>query len=88
MAKDGNSVDISGLILGFSSAALYYLGETGVEGKSAPEENLPLAEQNIDILLLLREKTKNNLTEEESKLLTQVISDLQEKFVESTKKKN
>lgn len=88
MAKDGSSVDISGLILGFSSAALYYLGETGVEGKAAPEANLPLAEQNIDILLLLREKTKNNLSEEESKLLTQVISDLQVKFIESSKKKS
>lgn len=88
MSKERSSVDFSGLVLGFSSAALYYLGETGVEGKSAPEVNFSLAEQNIDILLVLREKTKNNLSEDESKLLTQVISDLQVKFIGGTKKKS
>ena len=86
MTKSGNSLDFSGLVLGFSSAALYYLGETSVEGKSTPSTNLPLAQQNIDILLVLQNKTKNNLTEEESKLLSQVITDLQVKFVECSKK--
>lgn len=88
MTKERSSVDFSGLVLGFSSAALYYLGETAVEGKAAAEANLPLAEQNINILLVLREKTKNNLSGEESSLLTQVISDLQVKFIEYSKKKS
>lgn len=85
MAKDEGSVDFSGLVLGFSSAALYYMGESAIEGKSAGEANLPLAKQNIDILLLLREKTKNNLSQDESNLLAQVITDLQTKFVNQTK---
>lgn len=85
MTKEGNSVDFAGLVLGFSSAALYYMGETSIEGKAAKETNLPLARQNIDILLLLKEKTKNNLSDEEFKLLDQVIHDLQTKFVSRTK---
>ena len=53
MAHTGNAaegVDFSGLILGFSSAALYYMGLATVEGKPAPSKNLPLARQNIDII--------------------------------------
>jgi len=86
MTKEGNSVDFSGLVFGFSSAALHYLGETAIEGKSPSNANLILAQQNIDILLILRDKTINNLTTDESKLLTQVIADLQAKFIEKSKK--
>lgn len=84
-ANDESSVDFSGLVLGFSSASLYYLGESPIEGKKVGEVNLPLARQNIDILLLLKEKTKNNLSDDESKLLSQVITDLQTKYVALTK---
>jgi hypothetical protein len=87
VTKDSNSVDFSGLVLGFSSAALYYMGESTVDGKSSSAVNLPLAKQNIDILLVLSEKTKNNLSAEESRLLSQVITDLQTKFIESSNKK-
>ena len=73
-------VDFSGLILGFSSAALYYLGESGVEGKQASEINLPLAKQNIRIIEMLLEKTKGNLSTEEKSLLDQLLKDLHLKY--------
>lgn len=79
------SVDFSGLILGFSSAALYYLGEAPLGGQTAPDKNLPLARQNIDIIEMLQEKTKGNLTDEESKLVDQVLGDLRVKFTEASK---
>jgi len=85
MTNDANMVDFSGLVLGFSSAALHYLGESAIEGKPPSAANLILAQQNIDILLILRDKTQNNLTTDESKLLTQVIADLQSKFIEKSK---
>lgn len=78
------SVDFSGLILGFSSAALYYLGENSLEGRPVGSKNLPLARQNIDIILMLREKTKGNLTSEEEKLMHQLVTDLQLKMIEAT----
>ncbi len=77
------SVDFSGLVLGFSSAALYYLGEAPIEGKKPPQKNLPLARQNIDILDLLQEKTKGNLSPEEAKLISQLVHDLKVKLVEA-----
>lgn len=41
-----------------------------------------MARFNIDLLLMLQEKTKNNLTAEEQKFLENLISDLQIKFVQ------
>jgi hypothetical protein len=79
------AVDFSALIMGFSSAALYYLGEGDVAGKGGGQKNVPLAKQNIDIITLLREKTKGNLDAEEERLIAQVLLDLQVKFVEASK---
>ena len=58
----------------------------GVEGKE--EENKTLAEFNIEMLILLREKTKGNLTKEEKDILDHFIQDLQILFAKiSTKNK-
>jgi len=76
------SVDFSELILGFSSAALYYLGQD-IEGQVKAEKvNIPLARQNIDIIEMLREKTKGNLSVEEESLIQQILVDLQLKVIE------
>jgi hypothetical protein len=91
VAKDNPAsptmVDFSGLILGFSSAALYYLGENSLEGRPLGSKSLPLAKQNIDIILMLREKTKGNLSADEEKLMQQLIIDLQLKLVEASNPK-
>ena len=71
-------VDFSGLILGFCSAALAYLGY-GDEGLG---KNLILARQNIDIIEMLQQKTQGNLTLEEKTLIDEVVFDLKAKFVE------
>lgn len=83
--KSQNSVDFSGLILGFSSAALYYMGESSVGEREVVKKNLTLARQNVDIILMLREKTKGNLTEEEEHLIDQLVIDLQVKIIDSAK---
>ena len=75
------SVDFSELMLGFSSAALSYMGlEKGAV------KNLELAKQNIDVMCMLCEKTKGNLTDDEEKLVKSLVMDLKQKFVESSKK--
>ena len=45
-----------------------------------------LAEFNIELLKLLKAKTKNNLTKEETQLLDNCISDLQITFTENINK--
>jgi hypothetical protein len=49
------------------------------------EVNLPAVQQTIDMLIMLREKTKGNLKEDEKKLLEQLVYELQVKYVAKTK---
>lgn len=84
---DATEVDFSGLILGLSSAALYYLGEAPIDGKVVPTKNIPLARQNIEIIRMLKAKTKGNLTGDEQSLLDQLLADLEIKFVDAVGKK-
>jgi len=46
--------------------------------------NFPIASWHIDILGILEEKTKGNLTEEEAKLIKEAIANLKVTFVRAT----
>ncbi len=75
-------IDFYTFVLSLGSSAFVHLGdaphpETGDAG--AP--NLGLAQQTIDILAMLREKTKGNLTPEEEKFLENLLTDLRLRFV-------
>jgi hypothetical protein len=75
-------IDFYTFVLGLASSAFVHLGdaphpETGEPGK--PE--LGLARQTIEILDMLREKTKGNLTDEESAFLENLLMDLRLRFV-------
>ena len=48
----------------------------------SPEANIEGAKQMIDILGILREKTQGNLTEEEDRLLEQILAELKMRFVD------
>jgi hypothetical protein len=79
------SIDFTTFIASLSHSALMHLGEAPpLEGQHA-EKNLPLARQTIDLLGLLEEKTKGNLTGTEERLLGQVLFDLRTRFVEVSK---
>ncbi len=76
-------VNLSQLILGFSSAALHHLVEQQADQQS--KQRLSLARHNIAILDLLMDKTKGNLDKEEEKLLQEVLTDLKMKYVSAAK---
>jgi hypothetical protein len=72
------------LVLSLSSSALVQLGVAPTPGESAPAApNLPAAQQTIEILEMLRDKTRGNLTPDEERLLDSVLHDLHLRFVES-----
>jgi hypothetical protein len=83
------SIDFSMLILSLSQTALVHLGEApdpeAPEG-AARQRNLPLARQTIDMLGMLQEKTKGNLSGSEETLIDQILYDLRMRFVEVSKK--
>ena len=75
-------LDFSALVLSLGSSALIHLGEAPdpLTGKTQDPE-LPLAQQSIDLLALLQEKTRGNLTEEESRFLETMLYDLRMRFL-------
>lgn len=74
-------LNFSTFVLSLTSSAFYHLGDIPDPMTGKKEENLPAVKQTIDILLMLQEKTKNNLDAEESKLMEQLIYELQIKYV-------
>ena len=79
-------VDFSTFIISLTSSAFYHLGDMADPSTGKKEVNLPAVQQTIDMLIMLREKTKGNLKEDENKLLEQLIYELQVKYVAKTKK--
>jgi Domain of unknown function (DUF1844) len=51
------------------------------EEKDRPEPNLPLARHSIDMLGVLLEKTKGNLSVEENRLLENAVTELRFRYV-------
>jgi hypothetical protein len=79
------AIDFSTFILSLSHSALVHLGDAPLPDDQDPERNLLLARQTIDLLGILQEKTRNNLTGEEERLLDQALYDLRLRFVEISK---
>jgi hypothetical protein len=73
-------ITFSGLVLSLSAGAMLHLGETPEGATEAPDPNLPLARQTIDILGMLEEKTRGNLSGEEERLLHQILFDLRMRY--------
>ncbi len=80
------SIDFATFIVSLSHSALLHMGDAPHPETNKVETSLPLARQTIDLLGLLEEKTKGNLTGAEERLLTQVLFDLRMRFVEAQKK--
>lgn len=73
--------DLQGLFVMFASSALINLGEAPDPATGERHVDLEQAQEAIDLLLLLRDKTQGNRTEEENRLLEQVLYDLELRFV-------
>lgn len=77
-------LDFSTFVLGIIGSAYVHLGDAPSPDGSV-EQDLVLARQNIDLLGLLQEKTKGNLTGDEEWLLDQALYDLRMRFLEVAK---
>src|SRR5271170_1031107 len=66
--------------------AMLFLGQIPHPQSGQPEVNLEVAKMFIDQLVMVREKTRGNLSNDESGILNNTISSLQMAFVEITQK--
>jgi uncharacterized protein DUF1844 len=72
------------LLFSLSTTAMMQLGILPHREGGAPQKDLPAAKQTIDILEILEEKTKGNLTSEESQLLEASLYDLKMTYLKMT----
>ena len=78
-------IDFATFVLSLSHSALMHLGEAPNPETGKVEKNLAMARQSIDLIGMLEEKTKGNLTGEEERLIAQILYDLRMRFVELSK---
>ena len=78
-------IDFTTLIMSFASASMISLGMVPDPAMGKTQKNLVIAQQNIDIITLLKEKTRGNLTQEEDRLIDQVLYELRMYYIEALK---
>ncbi|MDD5686339.1 MAG: DUF1844 domain-containing protein [Elusimicrobia bacterium] len=74
------------LLFSLSSAAMQQMGKISNPLTSKVEKNLEQAKISIDMIEMLKVKTKGNLSEDENKFLESTLSDLQLNFVDELQK--
>jgi hypothetical protein len=69
-------INFATFIFSLNHSVLVHLGVMDDPSTGEKVKNLPLAKQTIDILGMLEEKTQGNLTEDEEKMLKNILYDL------------
>ena len=80
-------INFSTFVIGLSTQALMHLGEIANPMSGKVEIDVPTAKQMIDILALLKDKTRGNLNASEDRLMEDILFDLRMKYVEAVKKR-
>jgi hypothetical protein len=77
-------IDFTHFMFSVSTSALIQLGEIEDPFTKTLVKNLPLAKQTIDLIGMLNEKTKGNLTPDEEKVMQYILYDLRMRYVKLT----
>ena len=79
-------VTFTSLIFSLSSSALLSMGEIADPTTGDKMEDFTLAKHTIDTIVMLKEKTKGNLTAEEEKFVVAVCADLKLRYASKINK--
>lgn len=86
MDKDKATQMFFSLIYSFQMQTMMHLGKIKNPVTDKIETELPAAQATIDLIEMLSEKTKGNLSEEEKRFLDGALSDLKLNYVEESSK--
>ncbi len=78
-------INFATFIFSLNASALLHLGVMEDPATSKKVKNLPIGKQTIDILGMIEEKTKGNLSKEEENLLKNILYDLRMIYVKEQK---
>jgi hypothetical protein len=81
---EAQSVTFTGFILSLATTAAVHFGDIADPATGEPvEQNLAAAAQMIEIIALLQEKTKGNLSDPEARLVEDLLYELRMRFVQA-----
>jgi hypothetical protein len=88
--KKAPALDFNALVLSLGSSVIVHLGEAPdpTTGQKRDQPELTMAQQSIDLLAMLQEKTRGNLTAEEARFLENMLFDLRMLFVQVSKRQS
>jgi hypothetical protein len=78
---EGPQIDFPSYLLSYYTQGLVLLGEVPNPMTNKKEQDMEGARHTIDILSMLQDKTKGNLSKEEDQLLDSVLYELRMKFM-------
>ena len=82
--QDAESVTFTGFILSLATTAAVHFGDIVDPGTGQRvEPNLPAASQMIELIALMQEKTKGNLSDNESRLVEDLLYELRMRYVQA-----
>ncbi|MGE5843680.1 MAG: DUF1844 domain-containing protein [Syntrophaceae bacterium] len=73
-------------VFSLGTSAMYHFGDFPDPVTKKAERNLEAAKQTIDILGILKDKTKGNLSDDEDRLLESLLYELRMRYVRETTK--
>ena len=78
-------INFATFVVSLSSSALIHLGIAPDPMTGEQKKDLAIAKQTIDMLAMLQEKTRGNLTEDEAQLMESMLYDLRMRYVAESK---
>jgi hypothetical protein len=78
-------IDFASFVLSLATSAMMHMGEIPDPVTGKPVEDLTSARQTIDVLSILKDKTKGNLSADEERLMDHLLYELRLKFLGRTK---
>ncbi|MFA9613574.1 MAG: DUF1844 domain-containing protein, partial [Deltaproteobacteria bacterium] len=78
-------INFSTFIFSLNTSTLLHLGEVPDPATGKQQEDLVMAKQTIDLIAMLEEKTRGNLTSDEENLVKHILYDLRLRYVQKAK---
>jgi len=85
MSDQDPGVSFAAFVMSLATTAAVHFGDVADPSGGATHTDLPAARQMIDILAMLEDKTRGNLSEEEQKLVETLLYELRMRYVEASK---
>ena len=82
-SRDAPPIDFASFVMMLTNNVMVFLGQVPNPTTQQPQVDLEQAQHTIDIIMMLREKTRGNLTDEEEGFLQELLPQLQMAFVQA-----